>query len=119
MDSVDAAHYSSAGASAQQSSYQPPPISNYKGVMLCDRPVNKAAGGKAPQVRRARMRSQLQLRDVLTLASGNVERAADAVQLQHGAAEQAGPHEGAGPEPEQVTTLAVLHVTLFVCMRLE
>jgi hypothetical protein len=32
-----------------QSSYQPPPISNYKGVMLCDRPVNKAAGGKAPQ----------------------------------------------------------------------
>ena len=49
MDSVDAAHYSSGGASAQQSSYQPPPISNYKGVMLCDRPVNKAAGGKAPQ----------------------------------------------------------------------
>jgi len=48
MDSVDAAHYSSAGASAQQS-YQPPPISNYKGVMLCDRPVNKAAGSKVPQ----------------------------------------------------------------------
>jgi hypothetical protein len=49
MDSVDAAHYSSAGASAQQSSYQPPPISNYKGVMLCDRPVNKATGSKVPQ----------------------------------------------------------------------
>jgi hypothetical protein len=49
MDSVDAAHYSSGGASAQQSSYQPPPISNYKGVMLCDRPVNKAAGSKMPQ----------------------------------------------------------------------
>ena len=49
MDSVDAAHYSSSSASAQQSSYQPPPISNYKGVMLCDRPVNKLAGGKAPQ----------------------------------------------------------------------
>lgn len=26
-------------------SYQPPPISNYKGVMLCDRPATKAAGG--------------------------------------------------------------------------
>jgi hypothetical protein len=49
VGSVDAAHYSSAGASAQQSSYQPPPIRNYKGVMLCDRPVNKAAGSKVPQ----------------------------------------------------------------------
>jgi len=84
MDSVDAAHYSSSGAGAQQSSYQPPPISNYKGVMLCDRPVNKAAGGKAPQVRRSR--KMLQLSRVTPLP-GDVQRAADAVQLQHRAAE--------------------------------
>eukprot|EP00283_Hemiselmis_rufescens_P006869 CAMPEP_0173419114 /NCGR_PEP_ID=MMETSP1357-20121228/1073_1 /TAXON_ID=77926 /ORGANISM="Hemiselmis rufescens, Strain PCC563" /LENGTH=262 /DNA_ID=CAMNT_0014381703 /DNA_START=50 /DNA_END=835 /DNA_ORIENTATION=- len=41
MDTVDAARSNMGGAS----SYQPPPISNYKGVMLCDRPATKAVGG--------------------------------------------------------------------------
>jgi hypothetical protein len=43
MDHVDASMYAkSAQQSAPQQNYQPPPISNYKGVMLCDRPIVKA-----------------------------------------------------------------------------
>eukprot|EP00294_Goniomonas_avonlea_P017843 CAMPEP_0114558176 /NCGR_PEP_ID=MMETSP0114-20121206/10232_1 /TAXON_ID=31324 /ORGANISM="Goniomonas sp, Strain m" /LENGTH=453 /DNA_ID=CAMNT_0001743529 /DNA_START=56 /DNA_END=1417 /DNA_ORIENTATION=+ len=47
MDHVDATTFSrnsAGGAGSGLGSYQPPPISNYKGVMLCDRPVAKMPG---------------------------------------------------------------------------
>jgi len=47
MDSVDAAAHS---APSHGGGAQPPPISNYKGVMLCDRPAPKATGGQKAQV---------------------------------------------------------------------
>eukprot|EP00286_Rhodomonas_abbreviata_P019325 CAMPEP_0181294930 /NCGR_PEP_ID=MMETSP1101-20121128/3869_1 /TAXON_ID=46948 /ORGANISM="Rhodomonas abbreviata, Strain Caron Lab Isolate" /LENGTH=267 /DNA_ID=CAMNT_0023399633 /DNA_START=93 /DNA_END=893 /DNA_ORIENTATION=+ len=45
MDTVDATRHSSNGGGGYGGGgYNPPPISNYKGVMLCDRPTTKAGG---------------------------------------------------------------------------
>mmetsp|Transcript_24932 Transcript_24932/g.82135 ORF Transcript_24932/g.82135 Transcript_24932/m.82135 type:complete len:439 (-) Transcript_24932:141-1457(-) len=48
MDTIDAARISH-GDVYKSGGYQPPPISNYKGVMLCDRPTTKGGAGKTAQ----------------------------------------------------------------------